>query len=209
MKPKPGQNLHFIFKAHIVYAHNKYYFRSIVMFLSLLEKRRSIRTFKPQAVEPAKVAMLVEAALRAPSSMGGNPWEFVFVTDQAVLEKLSRAKPHGAGFLKNAPLGIAVCASPEKSTVWVEDTSIAATFIQLAAESIGLGSCWIQLRERMHDDEKTSGSYVAELLKIPDGMVVECIIAVGYPDESKPPHRKENLEYQKIHVGHYGKPFRN
>jgi nitroreductase len=178
------------------------------MFLTLLEKRRSIRKFKPQPVEKGKMDALVEAALRAPSSMGGNPWEFVLVTDQAVLEKLSRAKPHGAGFLKNAPLAIAVCANPEKSTVWIEDASIAAIFIQLAAESIGLGSCWIQLRDRMHDNEKASGAYVAELLHIPDGMVVECIIALGYPDESKPPHRKENLEYGKIHVGFYGKPFR-
>jgi nitroreductase len=179
------------------------------MFLSLIEKRRSIRKFKPRAIEPDKIETLVEAALRAPSSMGGNPWEFVLVTDQAVLDKLSKAKPHGATFLKNAPLAIAVCAHPEKSGVWVEDASIAATFIQLAAASIGLGSCWIQLRERMHDHEKTSGAYVGELLQIPDGMVVECIIALGYPDESKPAHRKENLEYHKIHVGLYGKPFRN
>jgi nitroreductase len=178
------------------------------MFLSLIQKRRSIRKFKPQPVEPDKVERLVEAALRAPSSMGSNPWEFVVVTDQAVLEKLSKAKPYGAAFLQNAPLGIVVCANPEKSGVWVEDASIAAIFIQLAAESLGLGNCWIQLRERMHDEEKTSEAYVSELLQIPEGMKVQCIIAIGYPDESKPPHRKENLEVHKIHVGLYGKPFK-
>ena len=179
------------------------------MFLSLIEKRRSIRKFKAQAVEPAKIETLVEAALRAPSSMGANPWGFILVTDKAALDKLSRAKPHGASFLKNAPLGVVVCANPEKSGVWIEDASIAATFIQLAAESIGLGSCWIQLRERMHDQEKTSEAYVADLLQIPKGICVECIIAVGYPDETKPPHRKENLEYHKIYAGLYGKPFRS
>ena len=178
------------------------------MFLSLIEKRRSIRKFKPRPIEPDKVEILAEAALRAPSSMGGNPWEFVLVTDQGDLDKLSKAKPHGSSFLKNAALAIVVCANPEKSSVWVEDASIAATFIQLAAESIGLGSCWIQLRERMHDHEKSSGAYVAELLKIPEGLAVACIIALGYPDESKSPHRKENLEYHKIHAGVYGKPFR-
>jgi nitroreductase len=178
------------------------------MFLSLIEKRRSVRKFKPEVIEPDKLEMLIEAALRAPSSMGGNPWEFILITDQAVLDKLSRAKPHGASFLRNAPLAIVVCANPEKSSVWVEDASIAATFIQLAAESVGLGSCWIQLRERMYDHEKTSGAYVSELIQIPEGMRVECIIALGYPDESKPPHRKENLEYHKIHKGLYGKRFR-
>jgi nitroreductase len=178
------------------------------MFLPLIRKRRSIRRFKPQAVEPEKIASLVEAALRAPSSMGGNPWEFIIVTDKTVLDRLSRAKPHAAGFLKNAPLGMVVCANPQKSGVWIEDASIAATFIQLAAESIGLGSCWIQLRERMHDHEKTSGAYVAEVLQIPGDRLVECIIAVGYPDEHKPPHREENLEYHKVHTGYYGDPFR-
>ena len=62
------------------------------MFLPLIQKRRSIRKFKPQPVEPDKVEMLVEAALRAPSSMGSNPWEFVVVTDPAVLQRLSKAK---------------------------------------------------------------------------------------------------------------------
>lgn len=178
------------------------------MFLPLIETRRSIRRYKPRPVEPDKVELLVEAALRAPTSMGSNPWEFVLVTDRDVLGKLSKAKPHGATFLENAPLGIVVCANPEKSSVWVEDTSIAATYIQLAAESLGLGSCWIQLRERMHDREKTSGAYVCEVLQIPETLKVECIVAVGYPDERKEPHRKENLEIHKIHAGLYGEPFK-
>lgn len=179
------------------------------MFLSLIQKRRSIRKFKAQEVEPDKIRLLVEAALRAPSSMGSNPWEFIVVTDKGTLDALSNAKPHGSSFLKNAPLAIVVFANPEKSGVWVEDASIAATFIQLAAESIGLGSCWIQLRERMHDSNQTSGAYVSGLLQIPEGMQLECVIALGYPDEAKPPHLQENLEYRKIHAGRYGKPFRS
>ena len=178
------------------------------MFLPLIQKRRSIRKFKPQPVEPDKVEMLVEAALRAPSSMGSNPWEFVVVTDPAVLQRLSKAKPHGSTFLENAPLAVVVCANPEKSSVWVEDASIAATYIQLAAESLGLGSCWIQLRERMHDGDKTSGAYVSEILRIPEVVKVECIVALGYPGETKQPHRKENLEVHKVHAGLYGKPFK-
>ena len=100
------------------------------MFISLIQKRRSIRKFQRKKVETEKVDMLVEAALRSPSSMGRNPWEFIFVTDQSLLEKLSRAKPHGSAFLKDAPLGIVVCADPETSDVWVEDASIAAIFLR-------------------------------------------------------------------------------
>ena len=179
------------------------------MFISLIQKRRSIRKFQKKQVEAEKIDTLIEAALRSPSSMGRNPWEFIFVTDPSLLENLSKAKPHGSTFLKNAPLGIVVCADPNKSDIWVEDSSIAATFIQLAAESIGLASCWIQMRERMHDRTKTAQDYVLETLNIPPTLKVECIISVGYPDEEKPPHKKDELQYDKVYLDRYGKPYRN
>jgi nitroreductase len=182
--------------------------RSVDMFLPLAQKRRSIRKFKDRKVEMEKVDILVEAALRAPSSMGNQPWEFIVVTDSVLLQKLSKSKLHGSSFLKNAPLGIVVCANSEKSDVWVEDASIASTYIQIAAESVGLGSCWIQIRERKHNSEKTSGAYISEVLHIPDMMSVECIIGVGYPDETKPPHGRESLDYRKIHKDSYGKAFK-
>jgi len=177
------------------------------MFLSLVEKRRSIRRYQEKSVEAGKVDMLVEAALRSPSSRGFNPWEFVIVNNRDLLVKLSKAKPHGASFLKNASLGIVVCADPEKCDVWVEDASIASIFLHLMSESMGLGSCWIQIRKRMHDQTKSAQAYVRELLNIPENLEVESIIAIGYPAESKSPHRKEDLQYEKVHYNEYGKPY--
>jgi len=179
------------------------------MFISLIQKRRSIRKFQNRPVEAEKIDTLVEAALRSPSSMGRNPWEFILVTDQGLLEKLAKAKPHGASFLKNAQLGIVVCADSEKSDVWIEDASIAAIFLQLAAESLGLASCWIQIRERMHDERKEAQDYIAEILNIPPKIKVECVVAVGYPDEEKPPHKKEELQYGKVSLDTYGNPYAN
>lgn len=120
------------------------------------------------------------------------------------MKKLSRAKPHGATFLKNAPLGIVVCGDSEKGDVWIEDCSIASIFIHLAAESIGLGSCWIQIRKRMYSEVQSSSEYVAELLNIPGNIEVISIIATGYPDEQKPGHTKERLSFDKIHRNSYG-----
>ena len=175
------------------------------MFLSLVQKRRSIRQYQDKPVEKEKIELLIEAALRSPSSRGFNPWEFIVVTDRDLLAKLSKAKPHGASFLKNAPLGIVVCADPEKCDVWVEDASIASIFLHLAAESLELGSCWIQIRMIMHDQTKTAQEYVQELLNIPGNLNVESMIAIGYPAESKPPHRKENLQYEKVYYNEYGR----
>ncbi|MBW1783683.1 MAG: nitroreductase family protein [Deltaproteobacteria bacterium] len=175
------------------------------MFFPLIRKRRSIRRYERASVEPDKLELLVEAALRSPSSMGSNPWEFIIVTDSEVLERLSRAKPHGATFLKNAPLAIVVCADPGKSSVWIEDASIAATFIHLAAESMDLGSCWIQIRERMHNEDISAEAYISKVLDIPKHLKVEAMIAIGHPGEEKAPHPREALQYEKVFYGSYGK----
>ena len=175
------------------------------MFLSLVQKRRSIRRYLDKPVAQEKIDQLIEAALRSPSSRGFNPWEFVVVTDDGLLEKLSKAKPHGASFLNNASLGIVVCADPAKCDVWVEDASIASIILHLAAESLDLGSCWIQIRKRMYDEKKTAEQYIRELLNIPENLNVESIIAIGYPGEQKSAHPKESLQYEKVHSDTFGK----
>jgi nitroreductase len=101
-----------------------------------------------------------------------------------------------------------VCADPEKSSVWVEDASIACIFIQLTAESLSLGSCWIQIRDRIHDQKTTAEAYIAEVLSIPKKLKVEAMVAVGYPDERKAPRPTEDLQYGKVHQNLYGKPFK-
>ena len=177
------------------------------MFLELLKKRRSIRKYLGKQLEAEKLDQLVEAALRAPTSMGKNSWDFVVVTDPVLLKKLSKAKPHGAAFLKNAALGIVVCGNPETTDVWIEDASIASAFIHLAATSLDLGSCWIQIRERKHDDSQTSEAYIAELLNLPAPLRVDSIIAIGHPDETKPGHSKESLPYDKVSLNSFGSPY--
>ncbi|MFW6137797.1 MAG: nitroreductase family protein [Spirochaetota bacterium] len=177
------------------------------MFLSLAQQRRSCRSFLKKPVESEKIDSLVEAALRSPSSRGRNPWSFIVVTDPEMLEKLSRARPSGSAFLKEAPLGIVVLAESQKSDVWVEDCSIASIYIWLEAESLGLGGCWIQIRSRNHNGSQTAEEYVRGTLNIPSRFSVESIIALGYPDKKPSPHRKEELEYDKVSVNVYGKPY--
>jgi nitroreductase len=170
----------------------------------LAQSRRSIRKYQNKPVEPEKIDSLVDALLRAPTSRGKNSWDFVVVTDSNLLQKLSSAKPHGASFLKNAALGMVVCANPQISDVWIEDASIASTFIHLAAASLGLGSCWIQIRERMHDDTQTAEAYISEILNLPAHIKVVSIVAIGYPDERKSAHPRESLPYNKVSLNNYG-----
>ncbi len=167
--------------------------------LEILRKRRSVRFFKAQPIDQEQVDVLLEAALRSPSSRGFNPWEFIVVREQKLIEKLAAAKGQGSAFLARAPLAIVVAADPGKSDVWIEDCSIAAIILQLTAESLGLGSCWAQIRNRNHDASTTSEAYLKKLLDLPDQFAVECVIGIGFPDEAKIPHPAESLEYSKVH----------
>lgn len=171
--------------------------------IELLRARRSIRKHTDKAIGPDKIEILKEAVLRSPSSRNIDPWEFIFVTDLELLVKLSRSKPHGAKFLEGAALGIVVCADSSKSDVWVEDCSIASILVQMVAQSVGLGSCWIQIRKRMFDDTTTSGEYIKRLLNMPEQVEVESIVAIGYPAEEREPLPKDALEYDKIHINGY------
>ena len=174
------------------------------MFIELLRARRSVRRFHDRPVEREKIDILIEAMLRSPSSRSLNPWEFVVTTEKETLIRLSQAKPHGATFLKNAPLAIVVCADPTKCDVWVEDCSIASILLHLAATDLGLGSCWIQIRLREHDARQMAQDYVADLLRLPERMAVEAIIAIGYPAEQPAGHPRSSLDDEKVSFEQYG-----
>lgn len=169
------------------------------MLLDLLETRRSIRKFQSKDVEKEKIDLLLRGALLSPSSRAIRPWEFVAVDDKVLLQKLARCKRHGSDFLAEAPLGIVVLADPAACDVWIEDASIASFVIHLVAHSLGLGSCWIQIRERDHSESEKAGNYIKSILHIPAEYEIESIIAIGYPQEKKAPGGINELKHQKLH----------
>ncbi|NLV86792.1 MAG: NAD(P)H nitroreductase [Clostridiales bacterium] len=169
------------------------------MYYDMLKARRSIRKFSDREVEKEKLDIILKSALLSPSSRSIRPWEFVTVRDKETLKKLSESKHHGSSFLSDANLGIVVIADPEKCDVWVEDCSIASIIIQLAAESQGLGSCWIQIRERAHNETESAETYIKNMLGIPKKYCVLSIIAIGYPDEEKDAYDENRLPYDKLH----------
>jgi nitroreductase len=172
-------------------------------FQDLLRRRRSIRKYTGAALEKQKVDLLIEALLRSPTSRNGRSWEFVLVDDRSVLERLSKCKPQGAAFLKDAALGIVIAGDSAKTDVWVEDASIAGILAQVAAESLGLGSCWIQIRNRSHDVDTSAEQYVQGLLGLPEHLKVVAIISVGQPAEEKPSLPTSDLPFAKVSRNRY------
>ncbi len=172
-------------------------------FFEVLRKRRSVRRFQNRPVPRELVEKLLEAAFLSPSSFNKRPWHFIVVDEREKLKALSKAKL-GASGLATAPLAVVVTADESRSDVWIEDASIAAEHIQLAAFDLGLSSFWVQIRNRMHDESKTAEDYVRELLAIPENYRVLCIIGVGYPAEKKPPHGDGVVEWEKVSLNRFG-----
>jgi len=175
----------------------------MVSFSELIGKRRSIRKFTPEKLDPEAVRLLLRAGLISPSSKGTHSYEFVVVEDPQMLQALSQCKAQGADFLAEAPLAIVVLADPAVSDVWIEDASVAATHILLQAEDLGLGACWIQVRERYTADERNAASIVCSLLNIPEEMGVVCIVAVGHKGMERKPQNEDKLKWERVHIGQY------
>ena len=171
--------------------------------LEILRRRRSIRRYTEEPIPASVVAQLKEAVLRSPSSRGLDPWEFIFVTDKALLAGLATAKPHGAHFLRDAALGVVVLGDEAKADTWVEDCAIASIILQLACESLGLGSCWVQIRMRACDESTSAEARVREILNIPAHLRVESIISIGYPAKALKGHPRETLKDHTIKTDTY------
>lgn len=168
-------------------------------FFDLLKNRRSIRKYTDQKVEDEKIKQITTAALMSPASKRSNPWEFIVVEDKETLQKLADSRPHGSQLLAGSPLGIVVIAYRTKSDVWIEDASIAALIIQLQAQDLGLGSCWVQIFARQRTETQSAEEYVREMLEIPENYAVLCIVSIGYKDEDRKAYDEEKLAYNKIH----------
>lgn len=169
-------------------------------FNGMLFTRHSIRKYKSQPLDGADVKQILEAGLLAPSSKSSRPWEFVCVEDAEKLAKLAECKPAGARPIAGAKLAIVICADPEKSDVYIEDCSVAASYMQLQACALGIGSCWIQIRNRFSADDNPAQDYVQALLGIPPAMQVVCILTFGYSDEQRKPVDPDKLLWEKLHI---------
>jgi len=169
-------------------------------FFDLLKSRRSIRKYLPKAVEVSKINQITNAALMSPASKRSNSWEFIVVQDAEMLQKLAESRPHGSQLLTDSPLGIIVIADTTKSDIWIEDASIAAIIMQLQAQDLGLGSCWVQVYNRQKDETTSTEEYIRRLLGIPSHYAVLNIVSIGYPNEERKPYEVEKLAIDKIHT---------
>lgn len=172
-------------------------------FHDLMVERRSIRKYTSEPIDAQHVKLIMEAALMAPSSKSSRPWSFIMVEDPEMLQRLSECRTMGSSPIAKCSLAIVVAADSSVSDPWVEDASIAAFAMQLQAADLGLGSCWIQVRNRYGVDNIPAEEYIQSLLHIPETINVECIIAIGHKGEDKRPQAVDRLQWEKVMIGEW------
>ncbi|MEO8477750.1 MAG: nitroreductase family protein [Actinomycetota bacterium] len=144
---------------------------------------RAIRTFKRTPVEPKRLAKILEAGRRAPSSKNEQRWAFIVVREPDRLAALAGVGDY-AGHLAKAPVAIAF-VTPDSSIDW-ERESIAFDLGQcvqsmlLAAWEMGIGGC----HAAVYDE-----AAARRILGLPDGMRCDYLISLGYPKTPVPTDR--------------------
>jgi nitroreductase len=163
--------------------------------LDLIKKRRSIREYTEEPVSDTDVKVLLEAAMAAPSASNRQPWEFIVVRREDYRQKLAEMKTWSY-MCAGASVVFVVCGDEGRAPHWIEDTSAATQNLLLAAANLDLGAVWIAVYPSQDYED-----YVRELLNIPKKLRILCLVAVGHPAESKPPHTK--YDESKVHYDGY------
>ena len=125
--------------------------------LDVMLERRSTRKFNDEPISKSELDKILAAALLAPTSMNRKPCNFMVVERKETLEELSRSKDHGADLIKGADKAVVVIADTLIADTWIEDSSIALTYMHLMATELGLGSCWVQIHMRSRDGVDSEG----------------------------------------------------
>jgi len=159
--------------------------------------RRSIRKFTGEKIPEEDVKKFLEAAMAAPSACNQQPWHFVVIEDKKSFNKIMEIQPY-TRMLEKASHAIVVCADPELQTCpgfWVQDITAATENLLLAVHALGYGATWCGIYP---NDNPVWG--IRELLSLPKNIMPLNVIAIGVPDEEKPPsnrYKEERVHHEK------------
>ncbi len=148
------------------------------MFIDLARRRKTCRAYTQEPLSEEEMSLIEEAGRIAPSSRNLKDVRLVPVRDEGLIRRLALCKPSSTTPLETATFAIIVAADPEVCDVWIEDCSIATIMMQLEAEDLGIGSCWIQVRLRGSDDESAEDFVKREAGLDPSWKVLS-IVAFG------------------------------
>jgi nitroreductase len=138
--------------------------------LEAIRKRRSVRAYTGDPIPRQDLETIVDAGRWAASGYNTQPWDFIVVTDRAMIDKLKVA----AAWMDKAGAIIAVVLDPS-TQYWLEDGSAAVENMLIAATALGYGSCWLEGYTLPREQEFKA------LLGVPDEKRLLTLVPIGVP----------------------------
>lgn len=161
-------------------------------FNELAKQRVSIRSYTKRVVSKKMLKEVLEAGRLAPTACNIQPFQFVVVQEPENLAALAESYP--AEWFAEAPVVIAICTTPRKA--WVRkkhddknyadvDGAIAADHMTLAAEELGLGTCWVGA---------FNPKIVRKVLNLPRSVEPLVMLTLGHPNEKGRPKTRKSID---------------
>ena len=175
-----------------------------------LYERKSVRVFTDQPIDETDVQAILRAAAMAPTAGNQQLYTILRVTDPALLSRLAESCDHQP-FIAKGMLVLVFCADclkwydafrdagckprkpgPGDLLLAVDDALIAVQNADIAAESLGIGSCYIgDIMENMETQR--------DILGLPEYVFPAALLVFGYPTEQQKERKKpERLDIQYI-----------
>jgi len=170
----------------------------------VIEKRRSIRSYKPTPIPNEHLKKILEAARLAPSGKNLQPWRFIIVRNPERKRMLAEAAMNQM-FIAEADVVIVALSDPtiysstgtRRRIPYLQDPMIAIEHMILAATALGYGTCWIGA---FNEDK------VKQIVNAPEELAVIALLPIGVPNENPPPRPRKSFEeifFSEV----YGKPL--
>ena len=156
-------------------------------FTDLLQKRYSVRAYKPDPVGDDKLRQVLEAARLAPTAANKQPFQLIVI--HTARHEVELRRIYHREWFAQAPLVVCACAVPGQA--WVRrdgknyadvDVTIVMDHLILAAANLGLGTCWVAAFDPVA---------AREVLNLPEGIEPVAFTPLGYAaDQPKTKERK-------------------
>ncbi len=158
-------------------------------FSALIQKRHSVRAYKPDPVEDGELEKVLDAARLAPTAANRQAIRFVVIHTEGREEELKRI--YNKDWFVQAPLVVCACGIPAEN--WVRkdgknyndvDVGIAMDHLILAATDVGLGTCWIGAFDAL---------VARDVLGLPNEVEPIVFTPLGYPADEPGPKKRKDL----------------
>ena len=162
--------------------------------LRVLKERRSIRKYKTEQIKDEELDAILEAGTWAPTGKGQQSPVMVVVQDAETIAYMSRlnaqiqGKP-GTDPFYGAPTVVVVLADGENPN-WFADGSLVMGNLMNAAQSIDVGSCWINQPHHLTDDPEMRALLAP--IGVTEDEVICASLSLGWPADPVHPGRKEH-----------------